>query len=143
MIKLITTIQSFTDVITNSSSSVFIMHEDDAHYYNCLDNTNGCITINPLNLEWIKQSWLEEWELIFDYFNLDKNIISKQIINDYFSYWETPSKDTWETWVENNKDLLESELSDKYLVEIEDHFENAYEVTEQAYGDAIFSESRH
>ena len=48
MIKLITTIQSFTDVITNSSSSVFIMHEDDAHYYNRLDNTNGCITITLL-----------------------------------------------------------------------------------------------
>lgn len=142
MIKLITTVQSFTDVITNSSSSVFIMHDSDADYYNNLPNTHGCISLELITVDWVKQNWWN-WELIFDYFNLDKNTISKEITNLYYSYWETPSEDVWEIWVENNKDLLESELSDKYFVEIEDHFENAYEVTEQAYDDAIVSKSRH
>ena len=55
MSKFITKIQSFTDVITNSSSSVFIMREDDALRYDNLENTYDCISIVPIDFNWVKE----------------------------------------------------------------------------------------
>ena len=143
--KLITNIQSFTDVITNSSSSVFIMHESDVEYYEG-NVPEDCITIQEIDLDWIKKhDW--EWELILRACNIDFNEISTQRTQHYspkcsYTYWVDPSKDFWETWVEENKARFEPIL-DKYFIEIEDHFEGAWEITENAYDDAIASESRH
>ena len=53
---MITKIQSFTDVITNSSSTVFVMHEDDARYYERLENAEGCIDIQPITMEWLQEN---------------------------------------------------------------------------------------
>lgn len=145
--KLITNIQSFTDVITNSSSSVFIMHESDANYY---ESTvpDDCVTINEITLGWIKEHYWD-WELILQACNIDFVEVScKETytygFNEEYSntYWKTPNKKDWKHWVDINQSRLEPVLS-KYFVEIEDHFENAYDVTENAYDDAIISESRH
>lgn len=48
MIKFITKLQSYTDVITNSSSTVFIMHENDAKFYE-KDTPGGCCTIKCID----------------------------------------------------------------------------------------------
>lgn len=145
--KLITNIQSFTDVITNSSSSVFIMHESDANYY---ESTvpDDCLTIYKITLDWIKESYWN-WELVLQACDIDFNEISYKKTYTYgpkkeykHTYWEDPSKENWECWVDENQSRLEPVLG-KYFVEIEDHFEDAWEVTESAYGNAIVSESRH
>lgn len=62
---------------------------------------------------------------------------------DYsYTYWKDPDNEDWQQWVNANQSRLEPVLG-KYFVEIEDNFEDAWDVTENAYGDAIASESRH
>lgn len=145
--KFITSIQSFTDVITNSSSSVFIMHEDDANYYKSTV-PDDCLTINEITLDWIKEQYWN-WELVLRACDIDFNEISYEKTycygpNDKYkhTYWVDPNKEEWIKWVDVNQLRLEPALG-KYFVEIEDHFENAWDATESAYGDAIVSESRH
>jgi hypothetical protein len=145
--KLITNIQSFTDVITNSSSSVFIMHEDDANYYS--DTVpDDCLTIQDITLDWVKEHYWE-WELILQACNVDFSEVSHKEHYTYglrkeygYTYWKSPASEDWQQWVDANQSKLEPVLG-KYFVEIEDHFEDAWDVTENAYGDAIASESRH
>lgn len=145
--KLITSIQSFTDVITNSSSSVFIMHESDVDYYEG-NVPEDCLTIQEITLDWIKEHrW--EWELILQACNIDFDEISYKRTHTYgpkneysYEYWNDPNEEDWKHWVNKNFSKFSSILG-KYYVEIEDHFKNAYEITENAYGDAIASESRH
>ena len=66
---MITKIQSFTDVITNSSSTVFVMHESDAKYYERLENTEGCIYIQPITMDWLINN-PDEFELVLDILNI-------------------------------------------------------------------------
>lgn len=139
--KIIVNIQSFTDVITNSSSSVFIM--TDPEYY--INNVpEDCLNIEQIDLDWIRRN-VYEWELIFRALGVDKNEISEEYKineNSCWTYWRTPEEEVWQTWVDTNQDKL-ADLYGKYYVDIEDHFENAWEITEEAYGDSIASESRH
>jgi hypothetical protein len=145
--KLITNIQSFTDVITNSSSSVFIMHENDANYY---ESTvpDDYLTIDEITLGWIKERYWD-WKLILRACDIDFTEVSYEKTDCYgprkeykHTYWVDPDKEEWKHWVDINQLRLEPVLG-KYFVEIEDHFENAWDVTESAYDDAIVSESRH
>lgn len=57
---LIRGIKSFSDVITNSSSEVYVMHESDANYYNNLENTNDCVDIEKIDWDWVKTEGLYE-----------------------------------------------------------------------------------
>lgn len=141
--KFITSIQSFTDVITNSSSSVFIMH--DASYYESIV-PDDCLTINKITLDWIKEQYWN-WELILRACDVDFTEVSYEKTyyygpNNKHTYWEDLSKEKWVKWVDINQLRLEPVL-DKYFVEIEDHFKDAWDVIENAYGNAIVSESRH
>ena len=139
--KLITNLQSYTDVITNSSSTVFIMHEDNAKFYE-KDTPEGYCTIERIDQQWLlDHPW--EWELVFDFLNIDKNTISNYIKYKSYSYWEDPDKDLWKLWIDDNLSLLQEKLFNLYYVEIEDHFEGAFEYIESASDDALKTEWRH
>lgn len=138
--KLITKLQSYTDVITNSSSTVFIMHESDAKFYE-KDTPEGCCTIERIDKQWLYDNkW--EWELVFDFLNIDKNIISTHVKEKWYSYWRDPSEKDWRAWLELNEDTIQPILG-LYYVDIEDHFEDAYEYIESASDDALQTEWRH
>ena len=140
---MITKIQTITDVITNSSSSVFIMHENDAKYYDNLENTEGCIGISPISLEWIKEN-SDEVEAICDILEIDPSEVTVWHDCSYVGgWWETPDQEAWDTFIELHKEEIEDKFEDLYWVDIEDHFEDAWDVTNNAYDDAIWSESRH
>ena len=139
--KLITKLQSYTDVITNSSSTVFLMHKEDAEFYE-KDTPNNCCSIEEIDYQWLLNNrW--EWELVFDFLNIDKNIISKEIEGSYSSYWEDPDENMWKLWIDVNLSLLQEKLFGLYHVDIEDHFEGAYEYIESAGDDALKTEWRH
>lgn len=141
---MITKIQSFTDVITNSSSSVFVMKEYDAEYYRDLENTGGCISIERITMDWLMSN-PEEVEMVCAMLKVEPSevtIYTKSSWGDY-GWWETPDKDVWETFLELHKDEIEKTFEDLYWVDIEDDFEDAWTVTENAYDDALWSESRH
>ena len=142
MIKFITKLQSYTDVITNSSSTVFIMYEDDAKFYE-KDTPEGCCRIERIDYQWLLNNrW--EWALIFDFLDIDKNTISKEEEGYYYSsYWADPDKDLWRLWIDDNLSLLKEKLFGLYYVDIEDHFEDAYEYIESASNKALQTEWRH
>ena len=139
--KLITKLQSYTDVITNSSSTVFLMHKEDAEFYE-KDTPNDCCSITEIDYQWLLDN-IYEWALVFDFLNIDKNIISKEIEGFYSSYWDDPDENLWKFWIEDNLSLLQEKLFGLYYVDIEDHFEGAYEYIESAGDDALHTEWRH
>jgi hypothetical protein len=143
-VKLITKLQSYTDVITNSSSTVFLMHKEDAEFYE-KDTPDDCCSIEEINYQWLLNNrW--EWELVFDFLDIDKSIISTKVKGDGFwsySYWNDPDEDMWKLWIDNNLSLLQKKLFGLYYVSIEDHFEDAYNYIESAGDNALHTEWRH
>lgn len=152
---MITKILSISDVITNSSSEVFVMTEGNAKYYDNLENTDGCISIEPIDFDWILHGW--EHELVIDMCELDKSEVFTFVENqtdkdhwwdDFYNgkrgHWTEPSREDWETFCELHKDEI-MKLVDKnlYFVDIEDHFADACDVTENARGDALWTDYRH
>lgn len=133
--KLVTKIQSFSDVITNSSSTVFLMYEGDAKYWKKETPDDMC-DITEITYQWLLDNhW--EWELIFDFLNLDKDLISYEKEGSYRNYWEDPDPETWQMWVDDNIKLLKEKVIGLYYVEIEDHFTDAYELLESASDDRL------
>ena len=140
---MITKIQSFTDVITNSSSTVFVMHESDAKYYDRLENTYGCIDIQPITMEWLQEN-RDEFEMVLDLLNIPcSEITTYHKFKDWGGYWEDPDEAVWESFLELHKEQIEEVFQDLYWVDIEDHFEDACDVTYGAISDAKWYESRH
>lgn len=140
---MITKIQSFTDVITNSSSSVFVMREEDAEYYSGTV-PDGCFGMSPITIDWIRQC-PEEAEMICDLLDVDMETVTTwhEYKNSWGGYWETPHQEVWDSFVELHKEKIEEVFEGLWWVDIEDHFEDALEVTREAYGDSVWSESRH
>ena len=139
---MITKIQSFTDVITNSSSTVFVMNEINAEYYDKLPNTNGCIDIYPITKEWLYRH-PNEIEMVCEILDIDISTITTQEFNSWWTWWKPLEQSDWEKFLDSHESLIEEKFSDLYWVDIEDHFEDASDVTESAYDDALWYESRH
>lgn len=139
---MITKIQSFTDVITNSSSTVFVMNEINAKYYDNLPNTNGCIDIFPITKEWLCQN-PDEIEMVCEILDIDISTITTKEDNSWWSWWKPLEQSDWEKFLDSHESLIEEKFSDLYWVDIEDHFVDASDVTESAYDDALWYESRH
>ena len=141
---MITKIQSFTDVITNSSSTVFVMHSFNAQYYDQLEDTDGCIDIAPITFQWLLNN-ADEAEMVCKFLNKDISEISEWHNSKYGygGWWETPNQETWEAFLELHREEIETVFEDLYWVDIEDHFENAWNVTEEAHDDAEWYDYRH
>lgn len=139
---MITKIQSFTDVITNSSSTVFVMHSLDSDYYNMLENTDGCVSVEKIDMEWLIRN-PEEVEMVCELLNVNPRDITTRESFNHYEYWNTPDRETWEAFLEMHKEQIEKTFKDLYWVDIEDHFVDAWEVTEQAVNDSVWHDYRH
>ena len=53
------------------------------------------------------------------------------------------TEDDWNAFLELYHDVIQDKLIGFYWVDIEDHFEDAIEVSEEARGDSIWSDYRH
>lgn len=137
---MITKIQSFSDVITNSSSSVFVMNATDANHYGDLPHTEGCIDVERITMDWLYDHRYE-FEMVCDMLKVDPETIVTKIPK--YDCWDDPDPETWYAFLESHKEQIEEVFRDLYWVEIEDHFEGAYEITEDAYDDAIWADGRH
>jgi len=137
---MITKIQSFSDVITNSSSSVFVMNETDANYYGDLSHTEGCVDVEPITMDWLRDHSYE-FEMVCDMLKVDPGTITTE--DPKYHCWDDPDPEPWDAFLELHKEQIKEVFRDLYWVEIEDCFEGAYEVTENAYDDAIWSDGRH
>ena len=137
---MITKIQSFSDVITNSSSSVFVMNATDANHYGDLPHTEGCIDVELITIDWLRDHRYE-FEMVCDMLKVDPGTITYK--HPKYKCWEEPDPEAWDTFLESHKEQIKEVFRDLYWVEIEDCFEGAYEVTEDAYDAAIWSDGRH
>ena len=137
---MITKIQSFSDVITNSSSSVFVMSKTDANYYGDLPHTEGCIDVELITMGWLREHNYE-FEMVCDMLKVNPETITTK--DPKYHCWDDPDPETWDAFLESHKEQIKEVFRDLYWVEIEDHFEGAYEVTEEASDDAILSDYRH
>lgn len=60
--KLITKIQTVSDIITNSSSEVFVTNYDPTGIIS--EGSDGCLTVEPITREWLQDNWYYESEAI-------------------------------------------------------------------------------
>lgn len=105
--RIITPIQSFSDIITNSSSEVFLMGKDNANYFSKLD-ADGCISVSPINsLEDITRYYWCYEDLICDYLS-----------------------ESWDTIISDEK--YYNQLIGLCIVDIEDHFQDCEYVYDKA-----------
>ena len=137
-------IKSFSDVITNSSNEVFVMDKC------CADGYKGicdeCIDIDEIDWDWVcseKGHW--EWEMVCDVCGIDPAVIRGEAHTDKYwgTYYDDPSMEDWEVFCEEYKDVINEKLVGLYWVDIEDHFADACEVSEDARSDSKWSDYRH
>lgn len=132
-------IKNITDVITNSSSEVFVMNEDNALYYDRLEDTLDCISIEEINWDWIENQGYYEQSMVID-MCIGKLTDEERLKQDK---WGDFDRDDWKVFIKNHKTDIEKNLIGKYWVDIEDHFEDAYEVIENARDDSEWNDYRH
>lgn len=128
--KILTPIQSISDIITNSSSETFLMYESFAKEFDNLPDTYGCIDIYPVTEETLLSSWY------------DINLIERHLgLEETDPY--AMDTDTYKDYVREFILPRMGELEGLYVVDIEDHFPDACEVLEDARDCALTRESRH
>lgn len=139
-------IKSFSDVITNSSSEVFVMEKSNAEYYDNLKDTGDCINIEEINWDWVHSErgrW--EWEMVCNVCGLDEALIRGEYHASSWGggYYSDPSQEDWEEFCNMNKETIEKKLIGLYWVDIEDHFADACDVSEEARDDSKWNDYRH
>lgn len=126
--KLIERIQSFSDIITNSSSEVFITHG--IPDFTSEGKESGCITIDPIDSEWIKRNLEDEWEdeAVIEALNA-LGLNGEELVNNY----------------PDNKEIIEKALDGYYFIDIEDHYSwDSYEEDrDSAACGCLYSDYRH
>jgi hypothetical protein len=95
--KLLTKIQSISDIITNSSSETFLMHQEDAEYYDSIPS-DGCISIDAVGEGWIRNNYWEK-DLICNFLNieeLDDDCFSSEDWNAFVDLYIMPHIDKFD-----------------------------------------------
>lgn len=124
-------IKSITDVVTNSSSEVFILQKDDAY---SLEKDYPFVYVSELTLDSIKgNSWFSD---LYSW-------AAKTIDEDVPYVNENMDTNEWKELVEKHKKTFET-LADEYMeVEIEDHYEEWDDATDEARSNSISSKNCH
>jgi len=141
--KKIVKIQSITDIITNSSSEVFIMEHSLALSLENDYNTD-CISVDDITYEkMLEDNW--NYEIYSEF--LDRLGIIKigdcNYDSDWHSYAENRKK--FQEVLKTNEEKIRKALTDNQYawVDIEDHFADWESASDDAHDYCITSESRH
>lgn len=129
--KLITKVQSVSDIITNSSSEVFVTTENLIGKFSDEGVDSGCICVTPIDAQWLLDNAVCEQELVCHVLGL----------RDCTNYrW-----DAWDTYVQDNIDELSKKLDGYYFTEIEDHYGwDAFDLDRNlARYNSVYYDSRH
>lgn len=124
-------IKSITDVVTNSSSEVFILQKDDAHN---LEKEYPFVDVYEMTLDGIKgNSWFS------DLYSWAAKTIDESI--PYVD--ENMDTDEWKKLVDNHKKAFETLASEYMEVDIEDHYAEWEDATDEARSLTISSKNCH
>lgn len=129
-------IKSVSDVITNSSSEVFVMKKEDACEVALFDKDNetcGCISIHKMDENWIRTQGSWEAQMICDLIG-----IANPFNEDLY-----PNEDDWSEFVHEHLDEMREKVSGKYYIDIEDHFADAEEILEFSREHSEWKDYRH
>lgn len=141
---IIMKLKTITDVITNSSSEVFIIKKDSLPDF---IGSSEYISISDFNC----YAW-DELEAICDIMGWNPEDTGAIRMEGYFhDYWDWPvvernghyTHPTWDKWCEEHKKELYEKLSDLLWVDIEDHYEDCEEDYNEARSVCIWSDYRH
>ena len=124
-------IKSITDVVTNSSSEVFILQRDDAYE---LERDYPFITVSELSLDSIEEnSWFSDlysWAV-------------SSISNDTPYLSENIDNDGWREFIKKHQKAFETLVEDYVEVDIEDNYEGWDSATDEARRCSIASKNCH
>jgi hypothetical protein len=81
--------------------------------------------------------------MVCNLLHIDPKTIMDYRETEYGGYYNCPTQEVWDKFLKDNREKIKETFKDLYWVDIEDHFEGAYEITDDAYGEAIWSDSRH
>lgn len=130
-------IKNISDVITNSSSEVFVMERPDAAevaLYAKENNIYGCISIKKIDEEWLQTEGGMEFQAICDCLGVE---------NECGDSWYCHTKEEWAGFYEEHKNEIKQKLIGKYFIEIEDHFQNPEEILEFSREHSEWKDYRH
>lgn len=129
-------IKSVSDVITNSSSEVFVMKKEDAGEVALFDRDNetyDCISIHKMDENWVRTQGSWEAQMICDLIGIANPF------NEYFY----PDEDDWSKFVDEHLDEMKEKVFGKYYIDIEDHFAEAEEILEFSREHSEWKDYRH
>lgn len=129
-------IKSVSDVITNSSSEVFVMKKEDACEVALFDKDNetyDCISINKMDENWVRTQGSLEAQMVCDLLG-----IANPFNEDFY-----PDEDDWSKFVGEHLDEMKEKVFGKYYIDIEDHFAEAEEILEFSREHSEWKDSRH
>lgn len=130
-------IKSISDVITNSSSEVFVLNKEDARYFAIRsfdEDTADCITLTKMNWEWIFEQGRFETEIFQTLLGIDDELLTRDI---------TPTEKEWNAFCWKYSNEIEEKVLNKYIIEIEDHYLNAIEEIDKARDKCLYYENLH
>ena len=108
-------IKNISDVITNSSSEVFVMKKEDASEIALFDKdteTYDCISIHKMDENWVRTQGSLEAQMICDLLKIEN-----PFNEDFY-----PDEDDWSEFVDEHLDEMKEKVFRKYYIDIEDHF---------------------
>ena len=129
-------IKNISDVITNSSSEVFVMNKEDASEIALFDKDNetyDCISIHKMDENWVRTQGSREAQMICDLLKIDNPF------NESFY----PDEDDWSKFVDEHLDEMKEKVFGKYYIDIEDHFADAEEILEFSREHSEWKDYRH
>lgn len=104
--KLITKIQTVSDIITNSSSEVFVTNYDPTNILSM--DSYGCLTVIPITREWLQDNWDFENDVI-------------RTIPGLREYLSIPD-DEWNRLKDSLLDKVVELAEGYYFIDLEDHY---------------------
>ena len=121
-------IGSISDVITNSSSEVFVMNRTDADSYNRLPQTFGNIEVTEIGWSFLNELNYE-WQMVCTVCDIDDTIIRGHPIKTlYGERYTSPTLEDWQAFLELYHDIIQEKPIGKYYVRICNHFDSAKDV---------------
>lgn len=128
-------IKSISDVITNSSSEVFVLNKEDARYFAIRsfdEDTADCITLTKMNWEWIFEQGRFETEIFQTLLGINDELLTRDI---------TLTEKEWNAFCWKYSNEIEEKVLNKYIIEIEDHYLNAIEEIDKARDKCLYYEN--
>ena len=129
-------IRSVSDIITNSSSEVFVMKKEDAGEVALFDKDNetyDCISMHKMDEDWVRTQGSWEAQMICDLIG-----IANPFNEDFY-----PDEDDWSKFVDEHLDEMKEKVFGKYYIDIEDHFAEAEKILDFSRSHCEWKDYRH